>query len=53
MRLMREQRRSADIRVLPGRRHITTTTGFLDPADPVANLVAAFIRDPKATTATP
>lgn len=53
VRLMREHERPADIRILPGRRHITTTTGFLDPADPVANLVADFVRDPKATTATP
>ena len=53
VRLMREQQRSADIRIIPGRRHITTTTGFLDPGDPVANLVAAFVRDPKATTSTP
>lgn len=51
--LMRERQRSADIRILPGRRHVNTTTGFLDPGDPVANLVAAFIRDPKAVTATP
>ena len=50
---MRELERSADIRILPGRRHITTTTGFQDPADPVANLVAQFVRDPNATTATP
>ena len=53
VRLMREQQRPADVRILPGRRHVNTTTGFLDPADPVANLVAAFVRDPKATTATP
>ena len=53
VRLMREHERPADIRILPGRRHITTTTGFLDPADAVANLVAEFVRDPKATTATP
>lgn len=51
--LMREHRRPADIRILPGRRHITTTTGFQDPADAVANLVAQFVRDPRATTATP
>jgi acetyl esterase/lipase len=50
---MRELERSADIRILPGRRHITTTTGFQDPTDLVANLVAEFVRDPKATTATP
>ena len=50
---MRELERSADIRILPGRRHITTTTGFADPADPVANLVADFVRDPAAVTATP
>ena len=53
VRLMREQQRSADIRIVPGRRHITTTTGFLNPADAVANLVADFVRDPKAATATP
>lgn len=53
VRLLREQQRSADIRILPGRRHITTTTGFLDAGDPVANLVAAFVRDPRAATATP
>jgi acetyl esterase/lipase len=53
VRLMREHERPADIRILPGRRHITTTTGFLNPADPVANLVAAFVHDPKATTSTP
>lgn len=50
---MRELQRSADIRILPGRRHITTTTGFQDPADPVANLVADFVRNPKSVTATP
>jgi acetyl esterase/lipase len=51
--LMREHQRSADIRILPGRRHITTTTGFADPRDPVANLVADFIANPRAVTATP
>lgn len=50
---LRELQRSADIRILPGRRHITTTSGFQDPADPVANLVADFVRDPAAMTATP
>jgi acetyl esterase/lipase len=50
---MRELERSADIRILSGRRHITTTTGFADAADPVANLVADFVRDPAAVTATP
>ena len=50
---MRELQRSADIRILTGRRHITTTTGFQDPADPVANLVTEFVRDPNAMTATP
>jgi acetyl esterase/lipase len=50
---MRELERAADIRILPGRRHITTTTGFQDPADAVANLVAEFVHDPKATAATP
>jgi len=50
---MRELERSADIRILPGRRHITTTTGFADLADPVANLVADFVRNPAAVTATP
>ena len=53
VRLMREHQRSADIRILPGRRHITTTTGFADAADPVANLVADFVRNPTAVTATP
>lgn len=53
VRLMREHERPADIRILPGRRHITTTTEFQDPTDPVAGLVADFVRDPKATTATP
>ncbi len=53
VRRLREQQRSADIRIIPGRRHITTTTGFLNRGDPVANLVGAFVRDPKATTATP
>ncbi len=51
--LMREHQRSADIRILPGRRHITTTTGFADTKDQVANLVADFIANPRAVTATP
>jgi hypothetical protein len=50
---MRELQRDADIRILPDRRHITTTTGFADPRDPVANLVADFVRNPAAVTATP
>jgi acetyl esterase/lipase len=53
VRLMREAGRPADLRILAGRRHVTTTTGFADPQDPVANLVAEFVRDPKAVTATP
>jgi len=53
VRLLRERRRSADLRILPGRRHVTTTTGFVDPADLVANLVAEFVRNPAAVTATP
>lgn len=53
VRLLRERERSADIRIISGRRHVTTTTAFQDPNDPVANLVAAFVADPKATTATP
>jgi arylformamidase len=53
VRLLREHGRSADLRILPGRRHVTTTTGFADPADPVANLVAEFVRDPRGVTATP
>jgi len=53
VRLMREQGRSADLRILAGRKHVTTTTGFADPADPVANLVSDFVRDPKGVTATP
>jgi hypothetical protein len=53
VRLMRELERSADLRILAGRRHVTTTTGFADPNDAVANLVAEFVRNPKAVTATP
>jgi acetyl esterase/lipase len=53
VRLLREQGRSADVRILAGRRHITTTTGFAAAADPVANLVAEFVKHPKAVTATP
>lgn len=53
VRLLREQGRSADLRFLPGRRHVTTTTGFADPADAVANLVAEFMKRPQAVTATP
>ena len=53
VRLMRELERPADLRILAGRRHVTTTTGFADPNDAVANLVAEFVRDPKAVTATP
>lgn len=53
VRLMRELKRRADLRILAGRRHVTTTTGFADPADPVADLVAAFVRNPQAVTATP
>lgn len=53
VRLMREQERSADLRILPGRRHVSTTTGFADPNDFVAKLVAEFVKDPKAMTATP
>jgi acetyl esterase/lipase len=53
VRLLRERERSADLRILPGRRHITTTTGFADPADMVGNLVAEFVRNPRAVTATP
>lgn len=53
VRLMRERERLADIRILAGRRHVTTTTGFAEPHDAVANLVAEFVRDPKAATATP
>lgn len=53
VRLMRESERPADLRILAGRRHVTTTTGFADPTDAVANLVAEFVRDPKAVTATP
>jgi len=50
---MRELERSADLRILAGRRHVTTTTGFADPNDAVANLVAEFVRNPKTVTATP
>ncbi len=53
VRQMRELERPADLRILPGRRHVTTTTGFADPNDIVANLVAAFVRSPTAVTATP
>ena len=53
VRLLRERGRSADLRILSGRRHVTTTTGFEDPADVVANLVAEFVRNPQAATATP
>ena len=53
VRLLREQGRSADLRILTGRRHVTTTTGFADPADMVANLVADFVRNPTAVTGTP
>ena len=53
VRLMREHARSADLRILPGHRHVTTTTGFADPGDLVANLVADFVRDPRAIAATP
>jgi acetyl esterase/lipase len=53
VRLMREAGRSADLQILAGRRHVTTTTGFADPQDRVANLVAAFVHDPKAVTGTP
>jgi len=53
VRLLRERERSADLRILSGRRHVTTTTGFADPADIVANLVAEFVRSPRAVTATP
>lgn len=53
VRLMRELERPADLRILAGRRHVTTTTGFADPNDVVANLVTAFVRNPKAVTATP
>jgi acetyl esterase/lipase len=53
VRLLRERERSADLRILSGRRHVTTTTGFADPADTVGNLVAAFVRNPRAVTATP
>jgi len=53
VRLLREKERPADLRILNGRRHVTTTTGFADPADMVANLVADFVRNPAAVTATP
>jgi acetyl esterase/lipase len=53
VRLLREQGRSADLRILAGRRHVTTTTGFGDPGDGVANLVSDFVRDPQGVTATP
>ncbi len=53
VRQMRELARPADLRILPGRRHVTTTTGFADPNDIVANLVATFVRNPTAVTATP
>jgi len=53
VRLLRERGRSADLRILSGRRHVTTTTGFADPADMVANLVASFVKNPTAVTATP
>lgn len=53
VRLLREREVPADLRILPGRRHVTTTTGFADPADSVANLVAAFVRSPRGVTATP
>ena len=53
VRLMRELERPADLRILAGRRHVTTTTGFADPNDVVANLVAAFVRNPKGVTTTP
>jgi acetyl esterase/lipase len=53
VRLLRELGRPADLRILNGRRHVTTTTGFADPADMVANLVAGFVRDPTAVTRTP
>lgn len=53
VRLLRELERPADLRILVGRRHVTTTTGFADPSDFVANLVAEFVRNPTAVTATP
>ncbi len=53
VRLLRERERPADLRILSGRRHVTTTTGFADPADTVGNLVAQFVRNPRAVTATP
>jgi hypothetical protein len=53
VRQMRELERPADLRILAGRRHVTTTTGFSDPNDTIANLVAAFVRNPTAVTATP
>ena len=53
VRLMRERERPADLRILAGRRHVTTTTGFADPNDAVANLIADFVRNPKAVIATP
>jgi acetyl esterase/lipase len=53
VRLLRERGRSADLRILSGRRHVTTTTGFGDPDDVVGNLVAEFVRNPRAVTATP
>lgn len=52
VRLMREVQRPADLRILAGRRHVTTTTGFGDPNDSVANLVAEFVHDPVAVAAT-
>jgi acetyl esterase/lipase len=53
VRLLREQERFADLRILSGRRHVTTTTEFADLADPVGNLVADFVRNPRAVTDTP
>ena len=53
VRVMRELKRPADLRILAGRRHVTTTTTFADPTDPVADLVALFVRNPQAVTATP
>ncbi|HEX4575327.1 MAG TPA: alpha/beta hydrolase, partial [Gemmatimonadales bacterium] len=53
VRLLREYGRPADVRILSGRRHVTTTTGFADPQDVVANLVAEFVRHPSAVTGTP
>jgi acetyl esterase/lipase len=46
VRRLHELGAPADIRILAGRRHITTTTHMREPGDPFTEMLVSFVHDP-------